>query len=115
MSQIFNDKAIANLKTTVRYIAVDLSKVLLAVVLLEALLQVTAREYTNNIFDREFTAGHPIAVSSLGNRGPMVPIKKAPGELRILGMGDSTTFGTGIAAEDTLRSSASNYFSEKRC
>jgi lysophospholipase L1-like esterase len=101
MSQIFNDKAIANLKTTVRYIAVDLSKVLLAFVLLEALLQVTAREYTNNVFDQEFTAGHPIAVSSPGNRGPAVPIKKAPGELRILGMGDSTTFGTGIAAEDT--------------
>src|SRR4028119_766318 len=101
MSQIFNDKAIANLKTTVRYIAVDLSKVLLAFVLLEGLLQVTAREYTNNVFDREFTGGHPIAVSSPGNRGPVVPIKKAPGELRILGMGDSTTFGTGIAAEDT--------------
>jgi hypothetical protein len=101
MSQIFNDKAIANLKTTVRYIAVDLSKVLLAFVLLEALLQVTAREYTNNVFDGEFTAGHPIAVSSPGNRGPAVPIKKAPGELRILGMGDSTTFGTGMAAEDT--------------
>ena len=101
MSHIFNDKAIANLKTTVRYIAVDLSKVLLAFVLLEGLLQVTAREYTNNVFDREFTGGHPIAVSSPGNRGPAVPIKKAPGELRILGMGDSTTFGTGIAAEDT--------------
>jgi lysophospholipase L1-like esterase len=101
MSQIFNDKAIANLKTTVRYIAVDLSKVLLAFVLLEAVLQVTAREYRNNIFDQEFTGGHPIAVSSPGNRGPAVPIKKALGEVRILGMGDSTTFGTGIAAEDT--------------
>ena len=101
MSQIFNDKAIANLKTTVRCISVDLSKVLLAVVLLEALLQVIAPEYTNNIFDREFTGGHPIAVSSAGNRGPLLPIEKAPGELRILGMGDSTTFGTGIAAEHT--------------
>ncbi|PSB40629.1 hypothetical protein C7B67_27935 [filamentous cyanobacterium Phorm 6] len=101
MSQIFNDKAIANLKTTVRCIGVDLSKVLLAVVLLEALLQVIAPEYTNNIFDREFTGGRPIAVSSAGNRGPLLPIKKAPGELRILGMGDSTTFGTGIAAEHT--------------
>ncbi|HAT13413.1 MAG TPA: hypothetical protein DCS91_07425 [Microcoleaceae bacterium UBA11344] len=101
MNQIFNDKAIPNLKTTVRCIAVDLSKVLLAVVLLETLLQVIAPEYTNNVFDREFTGGHPIAVSSPGNRGPVIPIKKAPGELRILGMGDSTTFGTGIAAEDT--------------
>ncbi len=101
MIQIFNDKAVANLKATVRYIAVDLSKVLLAFVLLEALLQLIAPEYTNNNFDREFTGGHPIAVSSPGNRGPVVPIKKAPGELRILGLGDSTTFGTGIAAEDT--------------
>ena len=101
MSQIFNDKALANLKTTVRYIGVDLSKILLAVVLLEALLQVIAPEYTNNVFDREFTGGHPIAVSSPGNRGPVIPIKKAPGELRILALGDSTTFGTGIAAEHT--------------
>lgn len=101
MNQIFNDKAIANFKTAVRCISVDLSKVLLAVLLLEALLQVIAPEYTNNVFDQEFTGGHPIAVSSAGNRGPLLPIKKAPGELRILGMGDSTTFGTGIAAEHT--------------
>ncbi len=101
MSQIFDRKAFASLKNTVRCIAVDLSKVLLAVVLLEALLQVMASEYTNNVFDREFTGGHPIAVHSPGNRGPVIQIKKAPGELRILGMGDSTTFGTGIAAEDT--------------
>jgi hypothetical protein len=66
---------------------VDLSKVLLAFVLLEALLQVTAREYTNNIFDQEFTGGHPIAVSSPGNRGPVVPIKKAPGEVANPGNG----------------------------
>lgn len=101
MSQIFNDKALANLKTTVRYIAVDLSKILLAVVLLESLLQFIAPEYTNNNFDQEFTGGHPIAIKSPGNRGPVIPIQKAQGELRILGMGDSTTFGTGIAAEDT--------------
>lgn len=110
MSQIFDEKAIVNLKSTVRYLAVDLSKVLLAVVLLEALLQFIAPEYANNNFDREFTGGHPIAVSSPGNRGPVVPIKKAPGELRILGMGDSTTFGTGIAAEQTWPAQLASIF-----
>ena len=101
MIPIFNDKAISHLKTGFRHTSVTLSKLLLGAILLESILQVTAREYTNNVFDREFTGGHPIAVSSAGNRGPLLPIKKAPGELRILGMGDSTTFGTGIGAEDT--------------
>lgn len=101
MIPIFNDQALSHLKTGFRYTSVTLVKLLLATILLESILQVTAREYTNNVFDREFTGGHPIAVSSAGNRGPLLPIKKAPGELRILGMGDSTTFGTGIGAEDT--------------
>jgi lysophospholipase L1-like esterase len=101
MLPIFNDQALSHVKTAFRRTTVDLSKLLLAALLLEGMLQVIAPEYKNNVFDREFTGGRPIAMSSAGNRGPLLPIQKPPGEVRILGMGDSTTFGTGIGAEDT--------------
>jgi lysophospholipase L1-like esterase len=52
------------------------------------------------LFDAEFTGGKPNAVNALGLRGPAVTPAKKPGELRILGLGDSTTFGTGVAWEE---------------
>src|SRR5882672_198257 len=52
--------------------------------------------------DREaFTYGHPAHVNHLGLRGGDLE-KKAPGEIRILCLGDSTTYGQGLADEDTL-------------
>ena len=52
------------------------------------------------LFDAEFTGGKPNAVNVQGLRGPEVAPAKKPGELRILGLGDSTTFGTGVAWEE---------------
>lgn len=52
------------------------------------------------LFDAEFTGGKPNAVNAQGLRGPEVALAKKPGELRILGLGDSTTFGTGVAWEE---------------
>lgn len=52
------------------------------------------------LFDAEFTGGKPNAVNAQGLRGPEVTPAKKPGELRILGLGDSTTFGTGVAWEE---------------
>ena len=52
------------------------------------------------LFDAEFTGGNPNAVNAQGLRGPEVAPAKEPGELRILGLGDSTTFGTGVAWEE---------------
>lgn len=52
--------------------------------------------------DRDhFTYENPVHVNRLGLRGPDLG-KKAPGELRILCLGDSTTYGQGVADEDTI-------------
>src|SRR5262249_13952739 len=52
--------------------------------------------------DRDhFTYENPVHVNRLGLRGPDLA-KKAPGELRILCLGDSTTYGQGVAEEDTI-------------
>jgi lysophospholipase L1-like esterase len=45
--------------------------------------------------------GVPVSINSLGMRGPEVP-DKAPGEFRILVMGDSVPFGIGVRYEDAL-------------
>ena len=44
--------------------------------------------------------GTPIVINSKGLRGPEVPYDKAPGEFRILFLGDSIPFGYGVAYED---------------
>jgi lysophospholipase L1-like esterase len=71
------------------------------VVIAEVLLQILAPEYGHNLYDRTHTGGAVVQFNSQGCRGPDVPLAKAPGELRVLCLGDSVTFGTGIAYEDT--------------
>jgi hypothetical protein len=73
----------------------------LALVVLEAGLRRVDPRYRGHLFDAEFSGGHPIAVNSAGFRGPELPAAKRPGELRLLALGDSTTFGTGVAWEET--------------
>jgi lysophospholipase L1-like esterase len=53
--------------------------------------------YRGHRFDAEATGGHPLALNARRLRGPDVPAARAPGELRVLALGDSTTFGTGVA------------------
>jgi len=48
-----------------------------------------------------YTYHHPVRVNSLGLRGPEVR-EKAAGELRVLCLGDSLTYGQGVADEHTL-------------
>lgn len=52
--------------------------------------------------DRDhFTYEHPVHVNPFGLRGPDLE-PKAPDERRILCLGDSTTYGQGVADEDTI-------------
>ena len=44
----------------------------------------------------------PVATSSLGLRGPDHPDTPEPGVFRLLGVGDSVTFGQGVATSETF-------------
>jgi lysophospholipase L1-like esterase len=46
--------------------------------------------------------GVPVAINNLGLRGPDTTLEKPPGVFRIIGVGDSITFGYGVRVEDTF-------------
>jgi lysophospholipase L1-like esterase len=70
-------------------------------IILEGALRVTAPIFGRQLFDNEFTGSSPINLNVEGYRGPLVPKDKRPGELRVLGLGDSATFGTGVEVGST--------------
>lgn len=43
----------------------------------------------------------PMRVNAYGQRGPDYALEKAPDELRIIGLGDSLTFGRGVGTDET--------------
>ncbi|MFQ5964754.1 MAG: SGNH/GDSL hydrolase family protein [Candidatus Scalinduaceae bacterium] len=51
-------------------------------------------------------------VNKHGLRGPVLPVKKAPGHFRILFIGDSTCWGLGVQLEDTFAARASRFIAE---
>ena len=77
--------------------------ILLAVlVAIEFSLQLFAPQYRDRVFDRERTGNHPIEANRFGMRGPELPYGPSQnGHRRILALGDSTTFGTGVATAAT--------------
>jgi hypothetical protein len=83
-----------------KILARDAAIVVAIAAVVELLLQIGAPEYRNYVFDWELTGGHPLALNEDGLRGPLVPREKASGELRVLAVGDSTTYGTAVAVED---------------
>ena len=46
--------------------------------------------------------GVPVTINNLGLRGPDTTLEKPPGVFRIIGVGDSITFGYGVRVEDTF-------------
>ncbi|MFQ6110796.1 MAG: SGNH/GDSL hydrolase family protein, partial [Nitrospinota bacterium] len=46
--------------------------------------------------------GYHIRINRHGHRGPDYPVKKSPGVFRILGLGDSLTFGWGVEEDQTF-------------
>lgn len=78
----------------------DAAIVIVVLCVLETALQFFAPRYRGHLFDADFTGGHPLMVNSMQMRGPE-PVAKREGELRVLALGDSVTFGTGVASEET--------------
>ncbi len=56
----------------------------------------------------------PIRTSSLGLRGPDYPPAPAPGIFRLLGVGDSVTFGQGVTVDETFLAVAEAALATKR-
>src|SRR5438105_3949459 len=84
-----------------RRAARDAIAILIAFAALEIALQFFAPRYRQHRFDAEYTGGAPIAVNSLGLRSPEVSPQKQRGERRVLVLGDSTTYGTGVSVAAT--------------
>ncbi len=53
------------------------------------------------IYSQTHTGGHPININAQGFRGDPVALIKLANTTRILALGDSVTFGTGVAADTT--------------
>ncbi|MDJ0701710.1 MAG: hypothetical protein QNJ46_00370 [Leptolyngbyaceae cyanobacterium MO_188.B28] len=104
MHSLFSVNSRKIVSQTIRHIAVDGCKVLLTLAVIEGTIRTVAPQYIHNIFDQEFTGGHPINVNEDGFRSERLPIDKPEGEFRILALGDSTTFGTGVSREATWSS-----------
>ena len=88
-------------RSSFRVIGRDLGVLLLLVVASELLLRWIAPGYGHDYYDRTMTASHPVTFNADGYRGNSVPLQKQPGEFRLLALGDSTTFGTGVSIEQT--------------
>lgn len=98
---VFHAEAGQRFREFGRFIGRDGRRLIMACLFLEFLLRFAAPSYINQLFDQEYTAGHPIALNSAGYRGEAVSQEKPAGAYRALALGDSVTFGTGVAAEDT--------------
>lgn len=85
----------------VRKLAVHAVVILVVAGVLELVVRTLDPRYTTHLFNADYSGGFPNAINADGFRGPLVPKDKPTGEFRILGAGDSVTFGTGVPAEAT--------------
>ena len=68
----------------------------------EAALRIFYPQASRYVFTETLTVGHPIHLNSNGLRDVEFPETRPAGQKRILCLGDSTTFGAGISAEETF-------------
>ena len=98
---IFNSHAIPRILRGVRFGLREGFVFAIIAIVGDLAVRFLAPQYLNNVYDHEFTGGHPQAINADGYRGDVVPHDKPDGELRVLCLGDSVTFGTGAASETT--------------
>lgn len=91
---------IAARRRVLRIASYDAAILLVLLVGLELIVRTVDPRYTRHLFDREFTGSAPVAMNADGYRGRLVPLTKEKDEIRVLALGDSVTFGTGIEWQD---------------
>jgi lysophospholipase L1-like esterase len=81
--------------------------IVFALALAEATLRVVHPALSGLVYARDMTGGHPIELTPQGYRIGEADLASADAP-RVLGLGDSTTFGTGVSAEQTWPSVLQN-------
>jgi hypothetical protein len=79
----------------------DLWLLLLVAVVAELFLRAAVPELRRSVFTTELTGGHPKTLNSYGLRDREFPRARPDGETRVLCLGNSTTYGSGVALEAT--------------
>jgi lysophospholipase L1-like esterase len=97
-----------------RSLLVEMAVVCMAMAVSEQVIRSADPRYAQHLFDQEYTGGSPIAVNPEGFRGPSVPKEKPDGEFRVLALGDSVTFGTGVAVDQTWPAALERDLGKKR-
>ncbi len=81
----------------------DQWKTVILVVTLLFITEISARtlepRLVGRIYNNTQTAGYPLAVNKQGTRGSIVQVPKPENTVRVLALGDSVTFGTGMPFE----------------
>ncbi|MBC7835846.1 MAG: hypothetical protein H7Y88_12220 [Phycisphaerales bacterium] len=84
----------------IRALIRDAAIVGICLVLLEGAMRAWAPRYGRSIYDHGLTGGYPIALNAEGMRGAALLSVRQPDEIRVLALGDSVTYGTGVAVTD---------------
>ena len=84
-------------RRALRILLRDAAALAVLLALAELAVRTADPRYLGHRFDAEATGGHPIALNARRRRGPDLPAERGAGEIRVLALGDSTTFGTGVA------------------
>ena len=124
MNRPAKDTVQAGWRTVLKRLALIWMGVLAGLVLLEGAVRIflpanpdyyDSRKFTRHVAGTRFHEnipgafsdsfiGVPVSINSLGLRGPEISVAKAPGTVRVLGVGDSITFGYGVRLEDAFLS-----------
>ncbi len=96
-----------------RHAMLMMGMLVFALVIIEGIAHMTGVDGRSSLFDGQLTGGHPIEINADGIRGPMIPKEKSPETFRVLCLGDSTTFGTGVATSETWPAQIQNALSLK--
>ena len=89
------------MRKVLQTVLIDLAVMAVLLIAGEAGVRVFYPQAARYLFSSTLTGGHPIHLNSHGLRDEEFPEARPAGERRILCLGDSTTFGAGIAAEET--------------